>query len=273
MLGAPAPHDTFVGDNRYADPAHQAAEARERQEDREMRAARGDPGNVSTSSADNHSASETTTEKASTSLDASPVTLSTSRTPHVAFEQPADSISYPDRLEEEEIGEQGPHTGSSTPRARSTSRVRFDLGSNVAHSPDDSRHHRQLSTDDSGGRSRDRDGPNDEHRTGRSRNRRPSSTLMNDPYERRTSGSDSDETVDLPARFDEHGNRKPDTGGHDLAARLSEMFGGSSHSNSSSRRRSRERGSEGSGSMMEQIIHGIAGEFFHNDGRPDRRSR
>ena len=65
---------------------------------------------------------------------------------------------------------------------------------------------------------------------------------MNDKYERpptaSTNDDDSDETVEMPSRFDEHGNRKGE-GGDPLQALIgglaSKLFAGDDHGHGSDR--------------------------------------
>jgi len=54
--------------------------------------------------------------------------------------------------------------------------------------------------------------------------RRPSSQLMNDKYDRKPNDSDSEGTVELPERFDEHGNRKAGEGDQ-LANTINQFLG------------------------------------------------
>lgn len=121
--------------------------------------------------------------------------------------------------------------GVSTPRAersRSRSRVRFDLASNTEHSPEQQRKAKEAQ------RSSDSEATGDgQHRRRRKRRSdrggdeekaRPSSQLMNDKYERGPAESDSDGTVELPSRFDEHGNRV-DGGGDQLTNTITQLLG------------------------------------------------
>lgn len=103
--------------------------------------------------------------------------------------------------------------------------MRFDLNSNTEHSPEMSRKKERESR-----YSDTETGDDRKHRSRRRRHRgegerhRDSPQLMNDKYERAPSGTeeDSDTTVDLPERFDEHGNRKS----HDpLAEALQNILG------------------------------------------------
>lgn len=140
--------------------------------------------------------------------------------------------------------------GVSTPRARSTSRVRFDLDSNVAHSPEatrrkddakrgdpselreidieqsDERKHRRRSKR-SKGKERERDGHYSHRDEGEDRERRGHDRDRNRDRERERdrgdNDDDSDGTVDLPDRFDENGNRKPED---PLAQKINELLGG-----------------------------------------------
>ena len=113
--------------------------------------------------------------------------------------------------------------GVSTPRARSSSRVRFNLDKNEYNSPeapkkrpeerfsdsetnkDQKRRHRRR-------KHRDRD---DDRSKGKERegSHRDSPQLMNDKYDRAPRDDASDVTEDLPDRFDEKGNRKGEGGG------------------------------------------------------------
>jgi uncharacterized protein YoaH (UPF0181 family) len=127
---------------------------------------------------------------------------------------------------------------SVTPaRTRSNSRVRFDLDSNVEFPHEQQRarasshsHHSRSDSEDTITSLHQKD--DDHHRPrrrGRARRHRdPASQLFNDPYDRPPHDSDSDSgTVELPRRFDEHGNRKHESfGGDDLAERLQELLSG-----------------------------------------------
>jgi hypothetical protein len=121
---------------------------------------------------------------------------------------------------------------SVTPaRTRSNSRVRFDLDSNIEFPHEQrrasSRSGRSHSDSEDTVTSLRHEDDRRPTRRGR-RNRDPASQLFNDPYERPLHDSDSDSsTVELPRRFDEHGNRKPESFvGNDLAERLQELLSG-----------------------------------------------
>lgn len=151
--------------------------------------------------------------------------------------------------------------GVRTPRARSSSRVRFDLNANEAHSPetrkktlerdngseqhgDRTRRHRHKHDRRSGGKERERErGDRDDD-----------DDLMHDKYERPPASStastarggrrhrrDDDEgsegTVDLPDRFDSHGNRKPEGDGIEalLGSLASRFLGGGDEDEDSGR--------------------------------------
>ena len=123
-----------------------------------------------------------------------------------------------------------PASGERTPRARSSSRVRFDLGANTELSPEAPRKRDTRGTDSETPASdqdrhrhrrrkhRDR-GDRDRDRPGHSRRHSSSNDLMNDKYERPPRSTtdegegDSDATEDLPDRFDSKGNRKGQGGG------------------------------------------------------------
>ncbi|KAL2416454.1 hypothetical protein ABEF95_016197 [Exophiala dermatitidis] len=79
------------------------------------------------------------------------------------------------------------------------------------------------------------------------------SGLRAPPLERVTSPSDSDATVELPPRFDEHGRRKPDPSDDPLADRLDEILAG--------------RGV--AGKMFGNFLDGLLG----SDGRKKKSSR
>jgi hypothetical protein len=131
-----------------------------------------------------------------------------------------------------------------TPRARSTSRVRFNLDANELHSPEAAKRapadERFSDTETSGDRKR-------RHRRRKHRDKgkeaaRDSPQLMNDKYERAPNDNDSDMTEELPARFDEHGNRKPERSDplEQLIGNLASKFlGGSEEEERSGRRRHR----------------------------------
>jgi hypothetical protein len=142
-------------------------------------------------------------------------------------------------------------------RTRSNSRVRFDLDSNVEfpHEQRRASSHDHRSRSDSEGTvtSLRHDDDREPRRRGR-RHRDPASQLFNDPYEHPPHDSDSDSgTVELPRRFDEHGNRKHESVGDDLAERLQQLLSG--------------RGSAGS------FFKGIAGSLMDEGSGDRRRSR
>lgn len=147
--------------------------------------------------------------------------------------------------------------GLSTPRQRSSSRVRFDLGSNTAHSPDASRRkddakrgpdydrHSDTETSDDRKhrrrkrkgkeRDRDRDG---RHQTTSARDRSPS--------------EDSDGTIELPDRFDEQGNRKHED---PLAQKINELINGQG----------------GAGGLFKALLGGGNDGGSGDEGRSSRR--
>jgi hypothetical protein len=145
--------------------------------------------------------------------------------------------------------------GVATPRARSTSRVRFDLGANEAHSPETPRKAQERFSDSetSGDRKRrhKHSKRSSRHHRERSRDRESrhstdSPQLMNDKYERpprsrrhRDDDEGSEGTIELPERFDEQGNRKAE-GGDPLEQLLgglaSKFLGGGDDDDRSSRR-------------------------------------
>lgn len=111
-------------------------------------------------------------------------------------------------------------SGERTPRARSSSRVRFDLDKNTELSPEAPRKPRFSDSDAAEPaeerrhrRRKHRDRDRGEDRGDKSDRRSRGSDLMNDKYERAPgrSGADegeSDGTEDLPDRFDSKGNKK-----------------------------------------------------------------
>nr|POF13474.1 hypothetical protein CFP56_02497 [Quercus suber] len=120
--------------------------------------------------------------------------------------------------------------GMKTPRARSTSRVRFDLGSNTEHFLDASRNSGQRSTDTDDKEHRD-DGERKKHRRRKKHHRshrgEGEDSHRGSPRSNDTSDSDSSGTVELPPRFDEHGNRHPEASGGDaLSDKINELLAG-----------------------------------------------
>jgi len=120
------------------------------------------------------------------------------------------------------------------PRSRSHSRVRFDLEQNVEHSPEARRskgkervvEDRHGGGDDGNDRGHRHHRPGDEYGGSDRGRHRPSSQLMNDKYDREPKDSDSEGTVELPARFDERGNRMPE-GADPLAQAINGLLGSS----------------------------------------------
>lgn len=142
-------------------------------------------------------------------------------------------------------------SGERTPRARSSSRVRFDLDKNTELSPEaprkkdtrfsdsetpdpDERRHRRRKHRD---RDRDRDRDSERGRDRgdrRSRKDRESNDLMNDKYERpprstttEEDAGDSDATEEMPDRFDSKGNKKSEDPLNELISGLASRFLGS----------------------------------------------
>lgn len=126
--------------------------------------------------------------------------------------------------------------------------MRFDLESNIAHSPDSSRRkddakrgdpseqrHSDTETSDDRkhrrrhrrkGKERERDDDRDRHRRhdeddDRGGRKRDSTGLMHDKYDR--DPTDSDSVIELPERFDKHGNPKPED---PLAAKINDLLSG-----------------------------------------------
>lgn len=112
--------------------------------------------------------------------------------------------------------------GNETPRARSTSRVRFNLDANEAHSPEAQR--RRRSRNENRNRDENDNGEASRRHHRLQKHKRDSKDpkgdeFMNDKYERPPSGStynedeeNSDGTIDMPARFDAKGNKIRETG-------------------------------------------------------------
>lgn len=142
--------------------------------------------------------------------------------------------------------------GMSTPRQRSSSRVRFDLGSNTAHSPDASRrkddakrgdpdndrHSEPETSDNRKHRRRKRKGKDREREHQTSRDRSPS--------------ENSDGTIELPARFDEQGNRKHED---PLAQKINELINGQG----------------GAGGLFKTLLGGGKDAGGDDEGRSSRR--
>ena len=144
-------------------------------------------------------------------------------------------------------------------RTRSNSRVRFDLDSNVEFpheqrraGSDDRRSYSDSEETVTSSRHHDRKS----RRRGR-RGRDPASQLFNDKYERRPHDSDSEDTIELPRRFDEHGNRKPDSMGDELAERLQDLLSGKASA----------------GSFFKSIASSLSHEGDREERRPSRRRR
>lgn len=131
-----------------------------------------------------------------------------------------------------------------TPRARSSSRVRFNLDANTAHSPETpkKRPEQRFSDTETSGDKKKRH-RRKKHRDRGERDRggeasRDSPQLMNDKYERAPKDDDSDDTEELPDRFDEHGNKKAESGDpleHLLGNLASRFLGGGGNDESDSR--------------------------------------
>lgn len=227
-LGAPYANDTFAGDPRYAPDEHPPTPRDERRRGR-------DPENVSAPSAVNN---ERETQDAGTSVLLTPHTRSPERN-HSLTNLPTDGVN--------------------TPRARSSSRVRFDLGANEAISPEQPKKKEERYSDSETNGDRKRRHKKKKHRDRDDRHReegghRDSPQLMNDKYERPPTAStqrddDSDGTIEMPERFDEHGNRKNEHGDpwSELIGGLASKFlggeeqghGGSDSGSRSGRRRHR----------------------------------
>ncbi|KXT04074.1 hypothetical protein AC578_4954 [Pseudocercospora eumusae] len=157
--------------------------------------------------------------------------------------------------------------GVATRRPRSTSRVRFDLESNIAHSPDASRRKDDAKRDDPrderrssdnedgkrrhrGRRHRDkgkeREGDSRGDREDRRGGKRDSTGLMHDKYDREPD-EDSEATIDLPDRFDEQGNRKAED---PLAEKINDLLSGKG----------------GAGNIFKSLAEGFLGGEQHGSG-------
>lgn len=130
--------------------------------------------------------------------------------------------------------------------------MRFDLESNVAHSPDSSRrkddakrgdpaererHSDTETSDDRKHRRRHRNkgkerarGEDDadrdrdrRHRSDREDRKRDSTGLMHDKYDREPNVDDTGSVIELPDRFDKHGNPKPED---PLTAKINDLLSG-----------------------------------------------
>jgi len=121
----------------------------------------------------------------------------------------------------------------STPRQRSSSRVRFDLESNTAHFPDASRRKDDAKRDDPGNdRHSDTETSDDRKHRRKKRKGKDQERERDDPHQQRdrqqasrdrSPSEESDGTIDLPARFDEQGNRKHED---PLAQKINELING-----------------------------------------------
>ena len=126
-------------------------------------------------------------------------------------------------------------SGERTPRARSSSRVRFDLDRNTELSPEAPRKKEARFSDSETPDPEERRHRRRKHRDRddrrRSRDGRESNDLMNDKYERAprstTDEGGSDATEDLPERFDSKGNKKGEDPLNELISGLASRFLGS----------------------------------------------
>ncbi|RMY66343.1 hypothetical protein D0863_08511 [Hortaea werneckii] len=210
-LGAPYPggNETFAGDTRYAPtPEHDGRRGR-------------NPDDVSRA------------PTANTTAKAKPPSPSVSEATERGGTQDADGVETPSRPPQQQQ------------RERSQSRVRFNLDNNTEHSPETRRKNhmkdkqKEEEREDSNGsartkkkrsRRRDRD---DQYESGGETNersrRRPSSSSKSkkDKYEREEpeDGDSSDGTVELPPRFDKHGDRLHDDDDDPLANTLHKFLG------------------------------------------------
>ncbi|KAK0947029.1 hypothetical protein LTR29_001612 [Friedmanniomyces endolithicus] len=190
-LGAPHPNDTFAGDPRYG-ATPDATQYDERNRGR-------NPENVS-----------------------APIPAVDELEHAGTFQVPAQPLTQ--HADPNIVAD-----GVSTPRARSRSqsRVRFNLDANQAISPEASRKgvndERHTDGDSKGGdrhHRRRRRGEGERGRGGDGHRDPPGST-RDTRYERE---NDSDNTVELPERFDEQGNRKAE--GDPLADGITKFLGG-----------------------------------------------
>ncbi|KAK0922282.1 hypothetical protein LTR91_004956 [Friedmanniomyces endolithicus] len=190
-LGAPHPNDTFAGDPRYG-ATPDATQYDERNRGR-------NPENVS-----------------------APIPAVDELEHAGTFQVPAQPLTQ--HADPNIVAD-----GVSTPRARSRSqsRVRFNLDANQAISPEASRKgvndERQTDSESKGEdrhRRRRRRGEGERGRGGDGHRDPPGST-RDTRYERE---NDSDNTVELPERFDEQGNRKAE--GDPLADGITKFLGG-----------------------------------------------
>lgn len=108
--------------------------------------------------------------------------------------------------------------------------MRFDLGSNTLHSPEAPRKAKEDRHSDSeaSGDKKHRRRQRRKRRDGSEERHRDSPQLMHDKYEHSPEEEDSEGTVELPARFDEQGNR---TDGDPLAEKINDLLGGAGFGN------------------------------------------
>ncbi|KAK4613283.1 Pyruvate carboxylase [Fulvia fulva] len=149
-----------------------------------------------------------------------------------------ENVSAPNSSERESQEADG--IATPTDRRRSTSRVKFDLESNITHSPDASRRKEDAKRGDpSEKRHSDTETSDDrKHRRRKHKGKERGEATREDPdmtripHEQRRArddrDNDSDTTVDLPPRFDERGNRKP--GEDDLAAKINDLLSDANNS-------------------------------------------
>ncbi|KAK5137149.1 hypothetical protein LTR08_000654 [Meristemomyces frigidus] len=223
-LGAPYPGgETFAGDPRYGNATPTPAHAQEGRRGRE-------PDDVSAPPLP--SAVQSESQDAGTSP----------MYPHVSRVE-----YYPDMRSVD---------GVTTPRAersRSRSRVRFDLASNTEHFDETQRKVKEEVEEERQSEGGEANGERKHRRRKKNHGARPSSQLMNDKYDREPRESDSDGTVDLPSRFDEHGNRA-DEGGDQLTSTINNLLGQAGFTN-----------------FLNSLGGGGAGADNEDDGRSGRR--
>lgn len=149
-----------------------------------------------------------------------------------------------------------------TPRQRSSSRVKFDLGSNTAHSPDASRRKDDAKRGDPD-TDRHSDSETSDDRKHRRRKRKGKERVRDTHHYRNdqraprdhSPSEDSDGTIELPDRFDEQGNRKHED---PLAQKINELINGQG----------------GAGGLFKALLGGgndAGGGGGDDDERPSRR--
>ena len=140
---------------------------------------------------------------------------------------------------------------SSTPAPHNKS-VQFASDTSSEGSPDRNRRRRRRSA-----KADSYDTSDSDHSSDHGRHRRSKRSNRHSHEQREPSPAHSDETIELPARFDEHGRRKPERGEDPIADKIEDFLAG--------------KGS--AGKLFKNLTDGLLGGGGRDKDRDDGRRR